>query len=116
MSAPSENGCWNTGVAKVLSTTTSAPLACAMSAIASMSDTIRRGLVGVSSQTSRVRSVIAAAHGVEIGGIDRRDREIEAREDAIQQPERAAVDVERHDDLVVRPQVGVQHRVFGGEA
>ena len=87
-----------------------------MPAIAAMSDTISRGLVGVSSQTSRVRSVIAAAHRVEIGGIDRRDREIEAREHAIQQPEGAAVDVERHDDLVVRPQIGVQHRVLGGEA
>ncbi len=53
-------GCCRTGVAKVLSTTTNAPCACAIAAIAAMSDTISRGLVGVSSQTSRVRSVIAA--------------------------------------------------------
>ena len=56
------------------------------------------------------------AHRVEIRRINRRDGEIEAREDAIQQAERAAVDIERDDDLVVRPQVRVQHRVLGGEA
>ena len=53
-SAPSESGCWRYGVAKVLSTTTSAPTACAASAAARMSTRFRSGFVGDSSQTRRV--------------------------------------------------------------
>jgi hypothetical protein len=56
MSAPSSSGRCRYGVAKVLSTTTIAPAACAASAAARMSITFRRGFVGVSSQTMRVRS------------------------------------------------------------
>jgi hypothetical protein len=56
MSAPSSSGRWRYGVAKVLSTTTSAPTACAASAAAAMSITFRSGFVGDSSQTMRVFS------------------------------------------------------------
>ena len=61
MSAPSASGCWRYGVAKVLSTTTSAPAACAASAAARMSTMFSSGFVGVSIQTSRVRSSRCAA-------------------------------------------------------
>ena len=54
MSAPSESGCCRYGVANVLSTTTSAPAACAASAAARMSTMFSSGFVGVSSQTMRV--------------------------------------------------------------
>ncbi len=62
MSAPSWNGCWKSGVANVLSTTTSAPAACAAALIAAMSYTSRRGLVGDSIQTSFVRSFSASVN------------------------------------------------------
>ena len=51
MSAPSASGCCRYGLANVLSTTTSAPAACARSATAAMSTILSRGLDGVSSQT-----------------------------------------------------------------
>ena len=56
MSAPSSSGCCRYGEAKVLSTTTSAPAACAASATARMSTMFSTGFVGVSSQTIRVCS------------------------------------------------------------
>ena len=56
MSAPSASGCCRYGVANVLSTTASAPWACAARAIAAMSTMPRAGLVGVSSQTMRASS------------------------------------------------------------
>ena len=55
MSAPRARGRWIHGVAKVLSTTTSAPWRWATSATAAMSTMVSRGLVGVSTQTMRVR-------------------------------------------------------------
>ncbi len=61
MSAPNSNGCWKTGVANVLSTTTSALRACASLLTAAMSVISKRGLVGDSIQTSRVFGVIAAS-------------------------------------------------------
>ena len=58
-SAPSASGCWLTGVANVLSTTTRAsPLRAITPA---MSMTSRRGFVGVSTQTIFVCGVTAAA-------------------------------------------------------
>ena len=60
-SAPSRNGCWRKGDANVLSTTSGAPTRWASSATARMSTTWSRGFVGVSIQTSRVRSSIAPA-------------------------------------------------------
>ena len=53
-SAPRVNGVWRYGVANVLSTTSSAPASWATDAIASMSPMLSSGLVGVSTQTSRV--------------------------------------------------------------
>jgi hypothetical protein len=55
-SAPSESGCCRYGVAKVLSTTTMAPTACAAAAAAWMSTMLSSGFVGVSIHTIRVRS------------------------------------------------------------
>ncbi len=60
-SAPSSSGRWRYGVAKVLSTTQRAPRSRATAARAAMSTTARPGFVGDSTQTSRVRSVQAAA-------------------------------------------------------
>ena len=53
-SAPRVSGVWRYGDAKVLSTTSSAPASWATAAIASMSPMLSSGLVGVSTQTSRV--------------------------------------------------------------
>ncbi len=59
-SAPRASGCCRYGEAKVLSTTRVAPASCAACAIAPMSATASRGLVGVSSQTTlAVRSARA---------------------------------------------------------
>ncbi len=60
MSAPSSSGRWRYGVANVLSTTTIAPTSCAASAAARMSTMFSNGFVGVSSQTSRVFSVMCS--------------------------------------------------------
>ena len=60
MSAPSCSGRCRTGVANVLSTTTSAPAACATEATASMSTIFSSGFDGVSIQTTRVSSRIDA--------------------------------------------------------
>jgi len=54
MSAPSRSGCCKYGEAKVLATASSAPARRATSAMAAMSSTWSSGLVGVSTQTSRV--------------------------------------------------------------
>ena len=51
MSAPKESGCCRNGVAKVLSTTVSAPASRATSAADRMSAILSNGLVGVSIQT-----------------------------------------------------------------
>ncbi len=65
-SAPRASGCWRYGVANVLSTTTCAPTACAASDAAAMSTMLSAGFVGVSSQTSFVRSSRCSASPVEI--------------------------------------------------
>lgn len=61
MSAPSVNGCCSAGEAKVLSTNTFAECWWPSWASAAMSAIDSNGLVGVSTQISRVRGVIAAA-------------------------------------------------------
>ena len=70
-SAPSFSGCWRYGVAKVLSTTTIAPTACAASAAARRSTMLSSGFVGDSSQTSFVSSVTCSARFVEISSAER---------------------------------------------
>ena len=64
MSAPSSTGRCRYEDAKVLSTTSSAPTACAASAAAWMSTTFSSGLVGVSIHTSRVSASRCAARSV----------------------------------------------------
>ena len=60
-SAPSVSGRWNTGDRNVLSTDSSAPWACAMSAQARISVTVIIGLLGVSTCTSRVEGRMASS-------------------------------------------------------
>ncbi|MNV80404.1 hypothetical protein D3C71_1740060 [compost metagenome] len=60
-SAPSASGCWLHGVAKVLSTTRISLCALAIFDRAAMSASFIRGLVGVSTHSIRVLSVIAAS-------------------------------------------------------
>ncbi|MDT4864496.1 hypothetical protein FQZ97_992590 [compost metagenome] len=62
MSAPSFIGNCRAGVAKQLSTHSSAPALCAKSANARMSQTSVSGLVGVSANSSFVVGLIAACH------------------------------------------------------
>ncbi len=59
MSAPSSSGRWSSGVAKVLSTTSTQPGARAAAA-AAMSETATSGLLGVSSQTMSAPGSAAA--------------------------------------------------------
>ena len=95
MSAPSSSGRWRYGVAKVLSTATTAPAACAASATARMSTTFSSGFVGVSSQTRRVRSSIASTIAVVRGELELVAlRLVDLREE----PVGAAVDVVHGDD------------------
>jgi hypothetical protein len=60
-SAPRASGCWSAGVAKVPSTSSSAPRAWASSDSFARSTTFISGFDGVSAQTSRVAGVIAAS-------------------------------------------------------
>ena len=109
-SAPSSSGRCSTGLAKVLSTATSAPAPCTSSLTASRSTMRRSGLVGDSSQTRRVRSVIAAAIASGSVGSTAVKREPVAPEDLVEQPEGAAVDVLGEDDVVA----GIEEQHHGG--
>src|SRR5215207_7903030 len=81
-SAPSASGCCRYGEAKVLSTASTAPARCATWAMAAMSRTCGRGVVGVAG------------------------RQPPGPEDALQEPVGAAVEVGRGDHLVA----GLQQR------
>ena len=61
ISAPSNNGCWPSGVAKVLSTTTNTPSLWPIAASASISTTCNVGLTGDSSHNNLVSGFIAAS-------------------------------------------------------
>ncbi|MOA24863.1 hypothetical protein D3C78_1455610 [compost metagenome] len=63
-SAPSASGFWFTGVAKVLSITTSAPAACPAAARRRMSCTFSSGLVGDSRYSSSQPPASAASKAV----------------------------------------------------
>ena len=60
-SAPSSSGCCSTGDAKVLSTTTLVPCACATAEVAAMSAMPSNGLDGVSTQIYRYCLFASAA-------------------------------------------------------
>ena len=116
-SAPSVSGCWRYGVANVLSTTTSAPRSWASCATASMSIHVSSGLVGVSSQTTRVSSGHAAAsastsvrstadHSTPSGDQHVGDQAIGAA---------VGVVAEQHPPAVCAGGEAAQHRVLGGE-
>ena len=69
-SAPSASGCCRYGDANVLSTTSSAPASCAISASAVMSAIESSGFVGVSTQTTRAGrscSALRTAAGSDTG-------------------------------------------------
>ncbi len=101
MSAPSSSGRCIQGVAKVLSTTTRMPRPRAAATTAAMSTSFSSGLVGVSIQSMRVFGPIAAAAAF---GSERSDEsEIQTRRaaaHALEQAERAAVEVVHRDDVV----------------
>jgi hypothetical protein len=72
-------------------------------------------LVGDSIHTSFVFGDSAASSAPSRPQIDLLDHAADRLEDLVQDPVGAAVDVERNDDLVARLQVGLEHRVLGGE-
>ncbi len=74
-SAPSASGCCSAGVAKVPSTSSCAPRACAISASRARSTTFISGFDGLSAQTRRVAGVSALLDRVEVGHRDRGRRQ-----------------------------------------
>jgi len=69
MSAPRSSGFCRNGVAKVLSTTSSAPAAFAAAATPAMSTRFRSGFVGVSIQTSRASATCASGSALSASGV-----------------------------------------------
>ena len=118
MSAPIVSGRWRAGDANVLSTTISgrrppsAARRSTVAATAAMSTTLSSGFVGVSNQTSRVRSDSASQSTS--GPAARSTYEVVdtgALADLLEVAVRAAVDVVPDDDLVARPrQLGDRRR------
>ncbi len=110
-SAPSSSGRCSTGLAKVLSTATIAPAPCTSSLTASRSTMRSSGLVGDSSHTNRVRSVIAAAIASRSVGSTDGEGDAVAAEDLVEEPEGAAVHILGEDHVV--PGVEQQHHRRG---
>ena len=104
-SAPSASGLARAGEAKVLSTATTTPRACASSASGAMSAIAVVGLLIVSSQSSRVRSPIAASTAAASVVSTAWWPMPLAREHRSREADDAPVDGARHDDLVP----GAQH-------
>ena len=102
-SAPSSSGCCRYGVAKVLSTTSSAPTACAAAAALRMSTMFSIGFDGVSTQTSFTSSSRCDAR---LSSNSRRGHVREAIAlrlvDLRRHPVDAAVDVGDQDDALAR--------------
>ena len=96
--APSSSGRWTTGVAKVLSTATSASPA--ISAIAAMSTMLSSGLVGVSTQITRVLGRIAARTASRSVWSTRSYSIPNRAHHLVDQPVGAAVEVEREDHVI----------------
>ncbi len=94
----------STGLMNVLSTATRMPRPCARRQSASMSHSVSTGFVGVSSSSSRVFGRMRLLDHVQLGGVDEIELEAEALPHLVGQPERAAVDVVGHDDVVARGQ------------
>ena len=82
---------------------------------AAMSTSFSSGLVGLSSQTSRVWSSIASATLSTRVRVDKRETQPGALQHAVEQAERAAVDVVAGDDVVARSS-RCSTRVLGGHA
>ena len=97
-SAPSDSGCCHIGERKVLSTTTKAPTACAASAIARISTTRSKGLLGVSIHTRLRPRLEGRAQRGGIALIDEIDNEIALRMQRGQQPIGAAVAIVGRND------------------
>ena len=116
-SAPSAMGCCSAGDAKVLSTTTSTPASLPSSASAATSEIFIRGFEGVSTQSTLVApSSMAAAHRVEVAGVDGGVTDAPGAEDAADEAVRAAVHVVADHDVVAGRQHRAQQGVLGGEA
>ncbi len=98
MSAPSAMGCCQPGDRKVLSATTSAPMAWARFAISATSVMRSSGLLGVSIHTSAAGFDNAAVTAAGIAEVDEFHRELTALLPRRKQTERAAVTIVRSDD------------------
>ena len=109
-SAPRASGCCRAGVAKVLSTTTSAPRSWASAPTASMSTMRSHGLLGVSTHTMRVAGVHAARDGVEIGEVDGVDDEAGRGVHLDGEADGAAVGVVGQEHVVARRRAGAAAR------
>ena len=104
MSAPSSSGCWKSGVAKTLSTTSLAPALWAISATAAMSMTSSVGLVGLSRKKALVFLRAAFFHCSEVVAVDQRRGDAVARQQVL-------------DDVAARAEqrLGRDHMVAGLE-
>ena len=83
-------------------------------AMAAMSAMDSNGLVGVSTQISRVCGGDRGAHRVDVGQRHGGVVDTPLREHLVDQPERSAVGVVGHDDVVAGPQHRPQRAVGGG--
>ncbi len=120
MSAPSSNGCWKTGSReRIIHNTTTQRLprrACASLLMATMSLISRRGFVGVSIQTKRVLRRKRRFDCLQAARIDLLGHHADRLKNFIEDAVRAAINVQRDDDLVAGAQIGLQHGIFGGES
>ena len=91
-----------------MSTASKAPRLCASSAMAAMSTIWSSGLVGVSIQTSLVAGPDDCGETLGAGVVGVARDQSPGLENALEQPERAAVEVGRGGDLVAGPQ-GREH-------
>src|SRR5690349_2709626 len=98
MSTPWRSGFWNSGVAQVLSSTTSAPAAWAAAAMAGTSWTSKVGDAG-------------ADQRVVVGGGD-----AEAAEQPVAQGADRSIDAVAHQDVIAAVEEGHQRDVDGGQA
>ena len=99
-SAPRSSGCWRYGVAKVLSTTSVAPTACAAAAALRMSTMLSSGFDGVSTEPCHVFVEVRREVVVELARGDVRELVALRLVDLRRHPVDAAVDVgDQHDAL-----------------
>ena len=99
-SAPRASGRWRNGVAKVLSTTTTRPRACAAAHTAARSTISSPGLVGLSTISTRLRSPATRSTRARSAAPTKRAVDAEARQQVGEQPHRPAVERRARQHLV----------------